>query len=314
MKRMIKRILPVFTISVLFLLCACNTVRVNYYPVNPVKADTLALKPYAKFDSEMINESSALVKSRQYDNVYWTLNDSGDESRIFAVTRDGNLIKPRWARDYSGIHIPDAVNVDWEDITTDNNGNLIIGACGNNSNVRKDLAVYIVKEPHPLATFSTRYFKKIDFYYPDQKSFPPDTTNFNYDCEAVFTCNNTLYFLSKHRSGSNTRLYRLDSYSTEMPNPLTKLAEFEINGMVTAADCSKDGKKLAVLTYTNIWLFEDYEDDNFFDGRMRFMPIKAKQCEAIAFDGDKLIITNEQMELIEVPMDKFTDVSLVTPE
>ena len=307
-----KKLMIIFSFSIILLLCACSTVKVKYYIVNPVKADTLSLKPYATFDSEMINESSALVKSRQYDGVYWTLNDSGDESRIFAVTKDGKLLKPEWARDYTGIHIPDAVNVDWEDITTDDMGNLIIGACGNNSNIRKDLAVYYVKEPHPMGTFSTRYFKKIDFFYPDQTAFPPEKRNF--DCEAIFTRNNTLYFLSKHRSDSNTKLYRLDSFMQDMPNPLTKLAEFEIHGSVTAADCSKDGKKLAVLTYTNIWLFEDYEEDNFFDGKISFMPIKAKQCEAIAFDGDELIITNEQTELIKVPMDKFVEVSLMKPE
>ncbi|MCK4386211.1 MAG: hypothetical protein KAW52_08115, partial [candidate division Zixibacteria bacterium] len=133
----------------------------------------VTLAPYGNLNFSPINESSGLVKSRLWSNVFWTHNDSGDEPRIFPVKRDGGVIKPEWAEEYAGIKIGDAVNIDWEDIATDNDGNLIIGAFGNNGNTRRDLAVYLVKEPFPSQAIATRIGLKIPFYYPDQESIPP---------------------------------------------------------------------------------------------------------------------------------------------
>jgi len=79
----------------------------------------VTLTPYGNLSFSPINESSGLVKSRLWSNVFWTHNDSGDEPRIFPVKRDGSILKPEWAEEYAGIKIKDAVNIDWEDIATD---------------------------------------------------------------------------------------------------------------------------------------------------------------------------------------------------
>ncbi|MCD4651819.1 MAG: hypothetical protein K8S56_08555 [Candidatus Cloacimonetes bacterium] len=270
---------------------------------NVPKADTVRLVASANFEMKEINESSAIVKSRVFDGVFWTLNDSGDDARIFPFSIDGKTLKPQWKDKYSGVYIPDAVNIDWEEMAVDNDGNLIIGACGNNANTRRDLALYIVKEPHPLATTKTRYWKKLPFYYPEQKEFPPEANNF--DCEALFTAHGKIYLLTKHRADTRTVLYRMDTQHQLEDNALTKLSTADILGSVTAADCTPDGKKLAVLTYTAIWVFSVEEGDDWFRGEVQWMPIKAKQCEAICWDGDKLIITNEQTDIMPVPMEKL---------
>ena len=65
---------------------------------------SLHSESFAKFVSSMINESSGIVRGRINADVYWTHNDSGDAARLFAVTRDGVLIKPVWFEgDYEGI-------------------------------------------------------------------------------------------------------------------------------------------------------------------------------------------------------------------
>ena len=87
-------------------------------------------------------------------------------------------------------------------------------------------------------------------------------------------------------------------------NPLTKMASFDIGGMVTAADASPNGEKLAILTYNAVWLFEN-ENDDYFKGKISWLPIYAKQCEAICFDADTLVITNEQMEIFRLPIDSL---------
>src|SRR6478735_5591600 len=53
-----------------------------------------------------IPESSGIVASRKHEGVYWTQNDSGNPPALFAITREGELI-----REYP----VGAKNVDWED-------------------------------------------------------------------------------------------------------------------------------------------------------------------------------------------------------
>jgi hypothetical protein len=267
------------------------------------------LKPYAKLNFAEIDESSGIVKSRLWKNVYWTHNDSGDKARIFPITRDGEIIKPDWAKDYQGILIPNAVNVDWESITTDNQGNLIIGDTGNNSNTRRDLTLYIVKEPYPWETVNTSVFQSIKFSYQDLREIPP--AKLNYDAEAVFWRNGKLYMLTKHRSDDYTTLYVLDSPDLLEENTARMIQEFDSHGRVTDADASADGKRILMLTLNGIWMFQPKEDsENIFLGEIYWLPIEADQCESICFDGNKIIVGNEQTELFEVDP---ADLIKVTP-
>jgi hypothetical protein len=243
-----------------------------------------------------------------WDDVYWTLNDSGGKNIIFPIHRNGKLIRAEWYKDYQGgVYLAGTMNIDWEEMAVDNNGNIYVCDTGNNGNARRDLAVFIMKDPHPELTGTINYFKKIHFYYPEQTQYPANPNNF--DCEAVFWANGKLYFLTKHRADTFTKLYRLDSMDESIENPLTYLATFDIKGMVTAADATPDGKNLAVLTYDNIWLFSVEDGDDYFNGHIRYLPIKAKQCEAICFDDEEtLIITNEQTELFEIKISELIEV------
>ncbi len=271
--------------------------------------DTLILVPYAVLDFDEINESSALIKSRIWDDVYWTLNDSGSENKLYPITRDGKLIRAEWQKQHEGgIYVGDAVNVDWESLTTDALGNIYIGACGNNLNARQDLCIYILKDPYPQATSLTRYYQKINFYYPEQSEFPAPALDRNYDCEAIFWADGRIFLLTKHRSDTLTNLYTLNNMYPEKQNALTRLSTFDIRGAVTAAECNDDGTKLAVLTYSAVWLFEGKVGD-WFSGSIKWLPVMAKQCEAICFDDDEtLLITNEQMEMFELKIQNLHQV------
>ena len=286
---------------IIMLLCLTWLFAGEIIQVELPEADTLELSGYSSFDFAEINESSALVKSRQWDDVYWTLNDSGNKNRIFPISREGKMYRAQWySEDQGGVYIGDAVNIDWESMTTDNEGNLYIGACGNNSNVRRDLCVYKFKDPHPLATGTTRYLQKINFYYPEQTEYPAPVDDSNYDCEAIFWAEGRLFLLTKHRSDTNTCLYTLNSMYSERENPVTYLSTFDIQGAVTDAECNEDGTKLAVLTYSAVWVFEG-EVGNWFEGSIKWLPISARQCEGICWDDEEtLLITNEQMDLFEL--------------
>lgn len=290
MKKLVLALISIITINLI--------AEVISVEIPEMEMETLI--SYSTFSDSKINESSALIKSRNFEDTYWTLNDSGDEARIFPFDSEGASYFPEWDKENSEILIPNGVNIDWESMTNDNDGNLIIGACGNNINMRRDLALYVFKEPVPTQSNKTRVMKTIPFYYPDQESFPPEKRNF--DCEAIFNAFGKNYFLSKHRSDKFTTLYRMDSTNANEENALTKIAEFDIDGMVTGADVSVDGKTLAILTYNNVWLFISENGDDYFNGKIYYKSISAKQCEAICIDGENLMISNEQMELFRLPI------------
>jgi hypothetical protein len=271
-----------------------NSAEIVLPEKKPVK-----LKPYTTIAFSTIKEASGLVKSRLWKGVFWTHNDSGDEPRIFPIRKNGQIIKPTWMKNYGGIRIPDAVNVDWESITTDDKGNLYLGDFGNNSSTRRDLCIYVVEEPYPDQTVVTNTRKKISYYYPEQKQIPHLENN--YDAEAMFWKNGKLYILTKHRSDNCTSLYRLDSMDPLVKNPATLVAQFNIQGQVLGADISLDARKLAVLTNNAVWVFEvNNESDDYFNSKVSWFPVKIELGQAICWDGPELIIISEKRRLYKL--------------
>ncbi|MCS7191063.1 MAG: hypothetical protein NZ843_05635 [Fimbriimonadales bacterium] len=297
-----------------------------YMPARSASSqEALTLKPHAQVQHKPIDEMSGIARSRTYEGVYWVHNDSGDRARIFPIRLDGSVVIPPFVsrRDssdrpedptaaYEGILIEGAANIDWEDIAIEGD-TIYIADTGNNANARRDLAVYVVKEPNPEATLQAHALKRIPVAYPDQKAFPGDEWHF--DCEAVFVFQGKLYFLTKHRAPrqlstpeNGTKLYRLDTQHTDRVNMLTKVdSHGDLGGWVTAAAMSPDERTLAVLCQApqqSIWLFErPARGDKFLSqGKARRILIQeGKQCEAIEWiDNQRLVITNEQREIFIV--------------
>lgn len=264
----------------------------------------------AKLGPGPSRENSGIVKSRNYPDLFWMHNDSGDEPRIYPIHRDGtNYSNERYPDEY-GVLIGGAINVDWEDITCDADGTLIIADVGNNGNDRRDLTLYYVDEPAPTAGRTT-FRKKVSVRYPDQQEFPASRDKFDFDCEAVFTVGDTVYLLTKNRSNSYTSLFSLSDPKSEAVNSLTYVATFDIQGQAVAADCSTDGKRLAVLSYTGLWLFvREHFDQHFFSADIWWMPLREHEAEALCFanEGTLLLADEATAEVYEVNISKLTKV------
>jgi hypothetical protein len=290
-----------FTVIVLTILLSAQSV----IKVDLPQVETVDLAAYTTFDFAEIDESSAIVKSRFWDNVYWTLNDSGSLNKIYPVNSQGEILRAEWYnQNEGGIFVANAANVDWEDMTTDAEGNLYISDLGNNGNARRDLVIYQVKDPYPEFTGITTACKEYRVNYPNQKKFP--AANKNFDCEAIFWANDSLFVLSKHREDTYTTIYQVDT--SQKQSELIPLETFDIGGMVTAAEANDDGSKLAVLTYNSVWIFKK-ENTSYFQGKISWLPIKAKQCEAICFQNNEtLMITNEQREIFLLPVSKLYEI------
>ncbi len=235
--------------------------------------------------STVVNESSGLAKGQQ-DNSFWTHNDSGGKAELYQIDEKGNLLSTR--------PITGATNVDWEDLTKDDRGNIYIGDFGNNNNTRKSLLIYKISEQKPGTN-------KITFSYNDQKEFPPAPNRLNFDCESFFYHRDNLYLFSKNRSKTDhmVKLYKLSSEPGHYNiSPVDSIA---IETQVTSADISPDGKTFALLTYGKVLLFEsDGTTINFSKPKGCFRFVK-KQAEALIFiNNTDMLVTNEQGEMFRI--------------
>lgn len=260
------------------------------------------LKPDGRISPALVTECSGLVHSLRYSGVFWAHGDGGSGAFIVPVTANGKL-----ARGWTGaVRIEGCKNNDWEDIALDGRGNLIIADLGNNRGRRKQLMFHFLNEPKPGAV-SVRPTRTLRAHYADQKGDSPD-----YDCEAVFSAGGRIYNLTKHRSDTRTRLYRLEGESTTRSNPLRLVGSFDIGGMVTSADASPDGKLVAVLTYTALWVFSyDRASGSIFtqSESIRRTPIFAWQAEAVAWEGnDALVMANESGQLFRIALSSLQEV------
>jgi len=230
------------------------------------------------------DESSGIARTQK--NSFWTHNDSGGKPELYEIDSTGTLLSTKV--------IPNAQNLDWEDLAQDEDGTIFIGDFGNNGNSRRSLTVYKVP-PGYAAT------EEITFNYADQKDFPPPPDQLNFDCEAFFYNKKNLFLFSKNRSQKNhfVKLYQL---SAEKGNySIAPVDSISIKTQVTSADISPDGKTFALLTYGKILLFGiDNGNINFKKPLGCFKFVK-KQAEALIFvNNTDMIVTNEQRQIFRI--------------
>jgi hypothetical protein len=243
-------------------------------------------------------ENSGIVRSRNHDNVFWMHNDSGDEARIYAVRRDGSVYPSERYPDTPGTLIGGAINCDWEDIAMMHDGSLVVADLGNNSNARRDLVLYLLDEPEPTAGRTT-FRKKLFVRYPQQITYPAPEDDFNYDCESIFTLGENIYLLTKHRSDTATRVYRLEDFTEARTHDLELLERFELGGQAVAADTLPDGSRLVVATYDTLWLFDVRDANHPLSQPIARLPFKGDNVEAVAFDGpDRVLFADEATALL----------------
>ena len=288
--------------------------RLHRLPVSDAKA--LKMRLVSDLDRNGPGkECSGIVKSRQWVDTYWTINDSGDEPRVYALSGKGTQYRKSRTDTDAGVLLGGAINVDWEDITVDDAGNLIVCDVGNNRNDRRDLTLYYIPEPSPVASRGIPSFKRV-IRYPDQTRFPAAEQEFNFDCEGVFTIANDVFLISKHRAGEEARIYKLP---TSRPNPgscetMQPVARFVPSGQITGADASADGLQLILCTYDQIWLLtRESTNSTWFEGGVSHARFVSPQIESICFDeaGDGIYLVDEKTaQLFHV---ELKELSVVRP-
>jgi hypothetical protein len=265
------------------------------------------LGPGRKLGKGPAAENSGIVRSRQWPDLFWMQNDSGNGPRIFPVRRDGSVHKSIRDPERPGVEIGGAVNVDWEAIAVDASGRVIVGDIGNNENDRRDLVLYYAIEPSPNAE-RTACFRKVFVRYPEQMKFPAPEDDLNYDAEAIFTLGDDVFICTKDRSDTLTRVYRVDPTATDDVQTLQLVDKFDVGGKATGADATADGRRLVILTYEAMWLFDVTDPAHPLSGPVRWLPYAgADDCEAVCFADDETLLLAEEAsaQLWEIPLRSF---------
>lgn len=209
--------------------------------------------------------------------LIWTIEDAGNDNHLYGLNEDGSIKQD--------ITITNASNIDWEDITSDEQGNLYIGDFGNNNEKRKLFRILKI---------NTKDLNKaevkaeiIEFTLPKKQD--------SKDFEAFFLFKNSFYILSKE-----TKKFIV----LKVPNQLGRheaiiKSDFNLDGKnnkITSADISEDGKIVVLLNHDKLWKLSDFKDDDFFSGSIKELSFDHEsQKEGAAFKtNSKIIITDER--------------------
>lgn len=224
-----------------------------------------------------------------HNNLIWSIQDSGNSNEVFGFSISGEM--------KDKVEVNDASNVDWEDITTDKNGNLYIGDFGNNDNDRRNLAIYKLA----VSDYS-KVSEKITFYYPEQKDFPAKKMDKLYDCEAFFLYQNHFYLFTKNRSkgfDGTSLIYKIPAiagnHAAKLIGKIKTCSNYN-SCVITGAAISPDEKKVVLLSHDRIWLLENYKGDNFGAGTMKELELNHySQKEGVCFkNNETLLIADEK--------------------
>lgn len=215
-----------------------------------------------------------------------------DETSFYAINDGGNasvLLKfDTVTKELTSLDIDGVINVDWEDITTDDEGNIFIADIGNNGNARINLSIYKVENP-AKSSGTKLSSSKISFNYEDQTAFPPNQNQLKYDAEALVWYADSLYIFTKNRTApydGYCYLYVLPdsegSYTARLKDSFYFGGSIKELEWITAADI-KDSK-LVLLSSNKCYVFSDINEGAFFDGDLVKYNLGAlTQKESVSF-------------------------------
>ena len=257
---------------------------------------------------DTLSENSGLVWAA---GKLYTFNDSGSGTKVYEVTANGTIVRT--------IHIANSTNVDWEAMTSDSTY-FYLGDFGNNNGNRTDLCIYrLLKSEVTNNAIDTVVAEKMNFSWADQLDFTSAYNANNFDCEAFYATEDSLFLFSKNWVDLKTKCYSLPNYWTDTLNA-TLSSQFDVDGLITDACKDTINDRIYLLGYKNngsnfytsfIWCLWDHASNFIFSGNKRRIEIgnvlTVSQTEGITLsdNGTAYVSAEKVINIITIPAKLF---------
>ena len=257
---------------------------------------------------DTLSENSGLVWAA---GKLYTFNDSGSGTKVYEVTANGTIIRT--------IHIANSTNVDWEAMTSDSTY-FYLGDFGNNNGNRTDLCIYrLLKSEVTNNALDTVVAEKMNFSWADQLDFTSAYNANNFDCEAFYATEDSLFLFSKNWVDLKTKCYSLPNYWIDTLNA-TLNSQFDVDGLITDACKDTINDRIYLLGYKNngsnfytsfIWCLWDHASNFIFSGNKRRIEIgnvlTVSQTEGITLsdNGTAYVSAEKVINIITIPAKLF---------
>lgn len=222
-------------------------------------------------------------------NDNWFLhNDSGDGPYLYQTDSRGKLQRTDTLR---------AGASDYEDLTTDLEGNFYLGDFGNNRGLRKEMQVYRYNP-------TRKKTDTIAFHYPGQDGRGRDQPG-NHNCEAMVYHAGFLHLFTKDLIGRKSNYYTYHFRVPAVPGSYEAVLVDSLylpGRVVTAAALDAEARQLVLTAYTfnlslgffpngaaSLITISDYPEDHFLAGKVKRENLSwgvPTQFEAVDFLDD----------------------------
>ena len=266
-----------------FLLWSCNPKSQNSSSSDVLKTEFSLPKK--------LKEVSGIALSPD-KKIIWAIEDAGNKNMVYGLDRGGKQV--------ADVLVENTENNDWEDITSDKNGNLYIGDFGNNDNDRQNLSIIKIDLKSENQK-STKVIQKTTFHYESQTDFPPKKSNWLYDCEAFVEKDGYFYLFTKNRSKGFDGTFlvfkipnQAGDFEAKLIGTLKLVGTYGDAAITSAAINSKN--QIVLLTHKNIHIVSGFGNDNFNSAKILKISLNHNsQKEAVVFLDDKtLLIADER--------------------
>lgn len=231
----------------------------------------------------LITESSGLAAD-QDNNVFWTVNDSGDRGVVYAIGPEG---RTRGTVEFSATP-QDVEAVAYAD------GRLFVADIGDNARSRESVTIYAISSPTPGQDVGDNY-TAYQFVYPDGPR----------DAEAILVDDaGRIRIVSKESKGGIYLAPR--QLSASAPNRLERVADAK--AFVTDGTVLPDGR-FAVRTYVAV---EVLDRDLYSPVARATLPFQLQgESLTVSLSGTALLVGSEgpQSAVLRVPIP--TDLAVV---
>lgn len=241
---------------------------------------------------DILEETSGLAMR---NDTLWTLNDSGNEAALYAISTKGELLDKRDTA---------KTNIDWEDMTI-SNGNMLVADMGNNFGTRKNLHLLEID----LSDGGATTLDSIPFNYPEQDNFDFQQAT-HFDAEGIVVVENKIVVFTKNRGTLTSEVYVISPSG----GPATKMGSLAVGSLITGADYHPETKTLALTGYRRddnqyLYVIDNFSLSAVADANIAQydLDFNGAQIEAISIiDSKTFWITSEETKNYKAFLAKLT--------